>query len=370
MTLNIDSCIETRSIAPRRRAFAAAISLALAACVSQVAAYEIDEDATVYDTPTTILGINHIGLSVSDLDAALAFYQGVTGYTLLRRETITSDAAATLYGRSDIRYETAVLEAPNMLFELTEFSHNQGKPTTKMPAQGPGMTHTCFQSPSADSAFDRFKAAGAEILSRGGEPVDLGGYGVTYAYAYDADGNMFELEQLDAGPLAVGAYNDRWKAQGYNSWMTQVALVTHDIVRLTDFYEEILAFAPYRDGDYVNNERMGDITNIDNLSLLASWFRMNERSKTIELWQYRNPITEEYIGKRGVTDFGYSFSIEVGDIQAEYARMSELGVEFVSAPVQLGDFWQAFAHDVDGNVFSLRQATDPNSPYSVPQLER
>ena len=125
MTLNIDSRIETRSIAPRRRAFAAAISLALAACVSQVAAYEIDEDATVYDTPTTILGINHIGLSVSDLDAALAFYQGVTGYTLLRRETITSDAAATLYGRSDIRYETAVLEAPNMLFELTEFSHNQ-----------------------------------------------------------------------------------------------------------------------------------------------------------------------------------------------------------------------------------------------------
>lgn len=370
MTLNSDTRADTRTNGLRRRVFVAAISLALVTGASQVAAYEIDENATVYDTPTTILGINHIGLSVSDLDAALAFYQGVTGYPLVRRETVTSDAAATLYGRSEIRYETAVLEAPNMLFELTEFSHNKGKATTKMPAQGPGMTHTCFQSPSADSAFDRFKAAGAEILSRGGEPIDLGGYGVTYAYAYDADGNMFELEQLDAGPLEVGAYNDRWKAQGFNSWMTQVALVTHDIVRLTDFYEEILAFAPYRDGDYVNNERMGDITDIDNLSLLASWFRMNERSKTIELWQYRNPITEEYIGKRGVTDFGYSFSIEVGDIQAEYARMSDLGVEFVSAPILLGDFWQAFAHDVDGNVFSLRQASDPDSPYSIPQLER
>jgi len=180
---------------------------------------------------------------------------------------------------------------------------------------------------------------------------------------------MIELEQLDAAPLHAGAYNERWEEKGYNSWMTQVALVTHDIVALTDFYEKILAFAPYREGDYVNNERIGEIAGVENTSLLASWFRMNERSKTIELWQYRNPLTEQYIGKRGLTDFGYSFSIEVGDIHAEVARMTELGVEFVSAPVKLGDFWQAYTHDIDGNVFSLRQAIEANSPYSIPQLE-
>ena len=73
MTLNIGSRIETRSIASRRRAFAAVISLALTACVSQVAAYEIDEDATVYDTPTTIVGINHVGMWVSGRGAGLAF---------------------------------------------------------------------------------------------------------------------------------------------------------------------------------------------------------------------------------------------------------------------------------------------------------
>jgi hypothetical protein len=49
--------------------------------------------------------------------------------------------------------------------------------------------------------------------------------------------------------------------------------------------------------------------------------------------------------------------------------MTELGVEFVSAPVKLGDFWQAYTHDIDGNVFSLRQAIEANSPYSIPQLE-
>ena len=59
----------------------------------------------------------------------------------------------------------------------------------------------------------------------------------------------------------------------------------------------------------------------------------------------------------------------MGDIQAEYSRMVGLGVEFVSEPVLLGNFWQVYANDIDGNVFSLRQAVDPNSSYSVPQLE-
>lgn len=334
-------------------------------------AIEIDPDSTIYDSPTSLLGINHIGLSVKDLDTVLAFYQGVSGFKLVSRETIRSNSAADkLFGHEGIEYEVAVLEAPNMLFELTEFSHNRGKMTTKMPAYGPGMTHTCFQSPSDDSAYYKFRDAGADVLSQGSDPIDLGGYGVTYAYAYDPEGNMFELEQLDrGGPLEGSAYDSAWKQEGYNTWMTQVALVTHDIERLTSFYEKIMAFAPYRKGDYVDHPRMMEITDLDSMSLMASWFRMNARSKTIELWQYRTPLTEEYIGKRGITDFGYTFSIEVGDIQAEYERMGKLGVEFISEPVQLGEFWQAYAHDIDGNVFSLRQVVDPQSQFSVPKLE-
>ena len=50
---------------------------------------EINPNALITDSPTTLMGINHIGLSVIDLDAALAFYQGVTGFELLRRERIS-----------------------------------------------------------------------------------------------------------------------------------------------------------------------------------------------------------------------------------------------------------------------------------------
>ena len=49
------------------------------------------------------------------------------------------------------------------------------------------------------------------MLSRGEGPVDLLGQGVTYAYAYDPEGNMLELEQLDfdrlgeTGAIRIGS---------------------------------------------------------------------------------------------------------------------------------------------------------------------
>ena len=257
-----------------------------------------------------------------------------------------------------------------MLFEFIEFEHNADKPLRKMPVNGPGMTHTCFQSASNDSGYEKFGDAGAAILSYSNQPIDLGGYGVTYAYGYDPEGNMFEMEQLDPEPLAQVETKLRWIDEGHSMWMTQVALVTHDIERLTNWYADIMAFMPYRTGDYEGHPRMAEVAGEPYLSLLASWFRMDSRAKTIELWQYRDPITREPTGKKGVTDFGYSYSIEVGDITAEVRRMSNLGVEFVSEPVNMGEYQQVYAHDIDGNVFALRQWNDPDSRFSVPNLEQ
>tara|TARA_B110000858_G_scaffold197470_2_gene259192 strand:+ start:6948 stop:7562 length:615 start_codon:yes stop_codon:yes gene_type:complete len=165
---------------------------------AQAVAFEIEESATISDSDSTLMGVNHIALSVRDLDASLAFYQSATGFKVVRREVVRADK---LFGREGVEYEVAVLEAPNMLLELTEFSHNRNIPINNMPVIGPGMTHTCFQSPSHISGYDKFKRAGAEIVSRGDGPVDLLGQGVTYAYAYDPEGNMIELEQLDFSRL-------------------------------------------------------------------------------------------------------------------------------------------------------------------------
>ena len=139
-------------------------------------------------------------------------------------------------------------------------------------------------------------------------------------------------------------------------------------IYLTAFYQKVLNIPPYRKGEYgyENSRRFDDIVDMDDFVFKAAWFRMDRGSKMLELMQYVNPIkTPSTTSLKSPTDLGYSFSIEVEDIQAEYLRLKKLDVNFLSEPHILGEFWMVFANDVDGNAFSLRQATSPASIYAI-----
>lgn len=317
------------------------------------------------DAPNSIIGFNHIGIVVQDLEKMVAFYQAATEFKLVKREKITGSAAADiLYNEKGVIYETVTFKAPNMLLELTEFAEPIDEPIRNMPPEGPGMTHTCYQSPSWKSGYQKFKKQKASILSRGDGPVDLGGYGVTYAYAYDPEGNMIELEQLDESILNKDGYDANWLKQK-NMWMTQVALISPDIKELTNYYEKILEFGPRREASLVNNAKLDDIAGLDNVEILAAWFGMDGQGKMMELMQYIHPKTLKPAGKKPLKSLGYSFSFEVEDIHQEYKRLKALNVDFTSVPQMLGEFWMVFAHDLDGNIFSLRQAISVYSTYSL-----
>ncbi len=347
----------------------AAVSLSM--FISSVEAMEIDKTATIKDTKTTIMGINNIGLSVKNLDQALAFYQQATGFEVIKREKVFANSQSdTLYGGEDLEYEVATLKAPNMLFELTEFAINKNVRLTDMLPQGPGMTHTCFQSPKANSGYNKFVAAGARLITPGDRPIDLGGYGVTYAYGHDPEGNMFEMEQLDGKILANAGYDKAWQVLDHSMWMTQVAFATPDIDKLMSFYQDVLGMKPYRKAEIVKNAKIDRITNLTNSDVLAGWFKMDGPSKMMEFWQFRTPKTEVFTGKRKASDLGYSYSLEVGDIQKEYQRLMTLGVDLISAPQQVGGFWQMYARDLDGNIFSLRQIIETNSNYSIVSFDK
>ena len=203
------------------------------------------------------------------------------------------------------------------------------------------------------------------MISKGDTPVDLGGYGVTYAYAHDPEGNMIEMEQLDEHVLKRAGYTDEMRDSGFNLWMTQVGLATSDINRLMRFYQKVLSIAPYRVAELKDNPRADDIAGVDDLHLLGGWFKMNKKAKVIEIWQYKNPETVMATKQRQPSTLGYSFSLEVGDITAEYNRLTDLGVEFISKPIKFGPYLQTYARDIDGNVFALRQPIEPDSPYSL-----
>jgi len=217
------------------------------------------------------------------------------------------------------------------------------------------MTHTCYQSAMANSGYAHFKQGGIDMLTRGDEAVHLGNYGVSYAYGYDPEGNMLEMEQMSDNVISLAIGSD-W-AEENPLWMTQVAILSHDIEALKAFYQKVLEIAPAREGLFKDNPAFDEVANLDNLAFKAAWFMLDGQGKKLELMEYQAPNeTPESVGKRKPTDLGYSYSYEVLDIEKEYKRLLEAGVEFISEPQTLGEFKRVYAYDLDGNVFSLRQA--------------
>ncbi|MEM8891645.1 MAG: VOC family protein, partial [Bacteroidota bacterium] len=178
----------------------------------------------ITDSPTTLIGFNHVGISVMDLDKMLNFYQRTTSFELLKRESVSeNEAADKLFGQEGISFERAILKAPNMLLEITEFDNQTDSLIENMPPQGPGMTHTCYQSAMANSGYAHFKQGGIDMLTRGDTAIHLGNYGVSYAYGYDPEGNMLEMEQMSDNVISLAIGSD-W-AEENPLWMTQVAIL-------------------------------------------------------------------------------------------------------------------------------------------------
>lgn len=312
---------------------------------------------------TTVKGIHHIGLSVSDLDRALAFYRSTTTLDSTARRTVTGDAR---YRGNDHPQtgpvEVAVLNGPNAYLELAQIVPAASADSEPLPVEGPGVTHVCFQSPAPSKLYSRFIDHGATAVSRGDAPIALSGNGVRYGYARDADGIMFEVEQIDEP-----RFDDP-------VWIAHVSLVSPDIDRLVAFYENLLGVAPYGRANKLTGPRLDEVTGIDGVRIRAAWF--NAGNMVLELWEYVTPATPEPAAPRAFDAAGYNrFVFEVSDVDREVERLSGDGVEFLEPPSELvadsegHGGREAYARDPDGNLFGLVQFS-PGSEMSLDRLKR
>jgi lactoylglutathione lyase len=133
--------------------------------------------------------LDHIGLSVADLEAATAWYTAAFGLRVelrLRVDPVDLDIVMLIhdeYGyRLELLYRPGGIEAE--------------------PADSPaaavlrrGFGHAAFGVPQVVSAFDRLLALGARPVMR---PCPSPEPGVTMAYVADPEGNLLELVERAA----------------------------------------------------------------------------------------------------------------------------------------------------------------------------
>lgn len=292
---------------------------------------------TILASASAIKGVHHIGISVANLAQSLSFFEGATSLERFSHKGLSGAGLAATEPTA-----VAVLKGPNSYIELMQFNASAQGDAQAIAVEGPGITHICFQSPAEIGMYNMFKNQQAHVVSRGEGPVDLGGYGVHYAYLRNADQTMFEVEQLDNPPFN-GAV-----------WIAHIALVSHDIDRLVDFYSSMFGIQPYRRANKVTGPKFDDVTDIDNVRIRAAWF--NVGNMVLELWQYVSPVTPDTGAARAFEEPGYNkYAFEVADLDSEMTRLKAMGVNFTGSPLKTPIGREVYATDPDGNCFSLLQ---------------
>jgi methylmalonyl-CoA epimerase len=100
-------------------------------------------------------GIDHVGIVVEDLDAAIAHYQGVLAMPLVHRETIIEqgvDAALLDVGESHVELITPLdPESPVGRF---------------LAKRGDGLHHVAYRVASVDRTLGELAASGVRLIDR------------------------------------------------------------------------------------------------------------------------------------------------------------------------------------------------------------
>jgi catechol 2,3-dioxygenase-like lactoylglutathione lyase family enzyme len=144
-----------------------------------------------------ILGVNHIAISVPDLEKALEFYRDLLGMKQISafswaQNTPEGQGADMILGVKGTAADAVHLQSANLLLELFQFY--AGGPAAQdpdRPVVDHGFTHLCFAVTALDEEYQRLKDAGMRFHS---PPVQVA-EGVRTVYGRDPFGNVIELEE-------------------------------------------------------------------------------------------------------------------------------------------------------------------------------
>lgn len=127
--------------------------------------------------------IDHVAIAVSDLEAAIAYYEQTFGCTVAHREVVESDGV-----------EEALLKVADSYVQLLTPIRDDSPVAKYIAKNGEGLHHIGYRVSDVASALARVKAAGHRVIDEQPRP---GSRGTTVAFIHPkaAFGTLIELVQ-------------------------------------------------------------------------------------------------------------------------------------------------------------------------------
>ena len=126
--------------------------------------------------------IDHLGIAVRSLDAALGFYEKQLGLEVALRETVEHE-----------RVRVAMLPAGGPRIELLEATGPDSVIAKFIEKRGEGLHHVAIKVPDLEATIRRLKASGARLLN---DPRQgAGGHLYVFVHPASTGGVLLELIQ-------------------------------------------------------------------------------------------------------------------------------------------------------------------------------
>lgn len=333
-------------------------ALALAACglLGAGAPREVEPDSIIE-------GVGMVGIHVSDVTAAEAYYSSGVATETVEAPGIDPDGAlAALLGDPDFSGEARLVRSANTQLWLMNFGErsSEGSGIGAVPVQGPGIAHVCFQVARSTSSYDKLVAAGASPVGVP-EVVQLTEENpVHYAYVKDAEGIVTEVEEVDVAKLGLPTPPKNTHR------IRHVSLATPDLGAMMDFYSVFLGGQePRHVGGWVNvsGENIDKVSGLKDSAIEMAWFQI--RNLELEIFQYHSHPTKRPTEPRPLDAPGYNMIVfDVSDLDAARQRLVDAGGKVVAGPARFADGQAIFGRDPDGNLLVLHKVA-ASSPFSA-----
>ena len=139
---------------------------------------------------TWAIRMDHVGVAVNDIDAALAFWRDALGLTLEPVEDVASQ-----------RVRAHFMPAGGTAIELLEATSDDSPIAKYTAKRGPGLHHVTFEVPDIAAALARLKAAGVKLIDDTARPGAHDSL-VAFIHPASAHGVLVELKQKGPGRRA------------------------------------------------------------------------------------------------------------------------------------------------------------------------
>ncbi len=141
--------------------------------------------------------LNHVAVTVADMDRALAFWRDTLGLHLIGRGTVRKRHLDEIVGLTGTEIEWAELQVPGgALIELFCYLEPRGADTLPAAPNDRGATHVCLEVTGIDELFTTIVAGG--YATRSAAPVEIpeGDWrGWRDLYVESPDGVIVELSE-------------------------------------------------------------------------------------------------------------------------------------------------------------------------------